>query len=94
MCLPDGGNLSVPLTDDEKPVYTKPWPHADQSVLKPEFACVQGLLNILPNGPDDGGLVVMTNSVNKFSEVFEAFDHQKVSKETLCHLSRSIEART
>jgi len=73
----DGGNLSVPLTDEEKPLFTKPWPHADQSAVKPEFACVQGLLNILPNGPDDGGLVVMTNSVNKFSQVFEAFDHQK-----------------
>ncbi|KAI7355425.1 hypothetical protein KC354_g10790 [Hortaea werneckii] len=36
----------------------KPWPHQDQDPLKPGFRCLQGLVNMLPNGPDDGGLIV------------------------------------
>ena len=58
-----GSKYMAGLTDAEKEIYAKPWPHADQSPLKPEFACIQGLLNILPNGPEDGGLTVLTNSV-------------------------------
>lgn len=36
----------------------KPWPHQDQDPAKPGFRCMQGLVNLLPNGPDDGGLIV------------------------------------
>ncbi|PIG81377.1 hypothetical protein AARAC_010046, partial [Aspergillus arachidicola] len=36
----------------------KPWPHQDQDPEKPGFRCLQGLVNLLPNGPDDGGLIV------------------------------------
>ncbi|KAH8881275.1 hypothetical protein GQ53DRAFT_668193 [Thozetella sp. PMI_491] len=36
----------------------KPWPHQDQDPDKPGFRCLQGLVNLLPNGPDDGGLIV------------------------------------
>jgi ectoine hydroxylase-related dioxygenase (phytanoyl-CoA dioxygenase family) len=36
----------------------KPWPHQDQDPAKPGFRCLQGLVNLLPNGPDDGGLIV------------------------------------
>lgn len=35
-----------------------PWPHQDQNPEKPNFRCLQGLVNLLPNGPDDGGLIV------------------------------------
>ncbi|RDW60314.1 hypothetical protein BP5796_11920 [Coleophoma crateriformis] len=35
-----------------------PWPHQDQDPEKPGFRCLQGLVNLLPNGPDDGGLIV------------------------------------
>lgn len=33
-------------------------PHQDQDPAKPGFRCLQGLVNLLPNGPDDGGLIV------------------------------------
>lgn len=36
----------------------KPWPHQDQDPLKGGFRCLQGLVNLLPNGPKDGGLIV------------------------------------
>ncbi|KAJ5810714.1 uncharacterized protein N7503_002932 [Penicillium pulvis] len=36
----------------------KPWPHQDQDPMKHGFRCMQGLVNLLPNGPDDGGLIV------------------------------------
>ncbi|KAI5247553.1 hypothetical protein E4T43_02071 [Aureobasidium subglaciale] len=36
----------------------KPWPHQDQDPTKNGFRCLQGLVNLLPNGPDDGGLIV------------------------------------
>ncbi|CAK7207207.1 hypothetical protein SEUCBS139899_010016 [Sporothrix eucalyptigena] len=36
----------------------KPWPHQDQDPDVPGFRCLQGLVNLLPNGPNDGGLIV------------------------------------
>ncbi|KAK0385735.1 hypothetical protein NLU13_6912 [Sarocladium strictum] len=36
----------------------KPWPHQDQDPDRPGFRCLQGLVNLLPNGPNDGGLIV------------------------------------
>lgn len=36
----------------------KPWPHQDQDPEKPGFRCLQGLVNLHPNGPNDGGLIV------------------------------------
>ncbi|KAH7368613.1 hypothetical protein B0T11DRAFT_277371 [Plectosphaerella cucumerina] len=36
----------------------KPWPHQDQDPEKPGFRCLQGLVNLQPNGPNDGGLIV------------------------------------
>jgi len=40
---------------------------------------VQGLLNFAPNGPKDGGLMLMKGSANLFDEFFsqerEAGDH-------------------
>jgi len=73
----DGGNLSVPYPAEDIDNGGKRWPHADQSPLKPELAAIQGLLNILPNGPDDGGLAVMTGSVKLFTELWEAFKFEK-----------------
>lgn len=35
----------------------KPWPHQDQDPSKPGFRCLQGLVNLLPCGKDDGGLI-------------------------------------
>lgn len=35
-----------------------PWPHQDQDPAKPGFRCLQGLVNLNPCGPNDGGLIV------------------------------------
>jgi hypothetical protein len=74
----DGGNLAVPLPKAQIDNNAAPWPHSDQSPLKPDIEAIQGLLNILPNGPQDGGLMVMTGSVKYFSEVWKAFEHEMV----------------
>ncbi|PYI12703.1 hypothetical protein BO78DRAFT_402582 [Aspergillus sclerotiicarbonarius CBS 121057] len=36
----------------------KPWPHQDQDPSKPGFRCLQGLINLHPCGPTDGGLII------------------------------------
>lgn len=52
----DGVNMTFPDRTDLKP--NSPWPHQDQDPAKPGFRCMQGLVNLLPNGPNDGGLIV------------------------------------
>ncbi|KAL4807496.1 hypothetical protein BDV18DRAFT_102698 [Aspergillus unguis] len=52
----DAVNFGFPNRTDLPP--NKPWPHQDQDPEKPGFRCLQGLVNILPNGPKDGGLIV------------------------------------
>lgn len=47
----------------------KPWPHQDQDPAKPGFRCLQGLVNLLPNGPNDGGLIVCKGG-HRMSEKF------------------------
>jgi len=53
----DGANLSQPQRTAEKT-----WEHVDQSPDKKGFHCVQGLVNLLENSADDGGLVVYEGS--------------------------------
>jgi len=67
----DGGSLAVPLPAEQVEDNKKPWPHSDQSAYRPQRHCIQGLLNLLPNGPDDGGLMVMKGSARLFKEYFE-----------------------
>lgn len=52
----DALNFSFPSRTDLP--ANKPWPHQDQDPEKSGFRCLQGLVNLLPNGPDDGGLIV------------------------------------
>lgn len=74
----DGFNLSVPMLDRPRThVLNKPWPHADQSPLRPYFHCIQGIVNLAPNGPDDGGLMVLERSNLYYKELWEKFDHKK-----------------
>ncbi|KAK7964038.1 hypothetical protein PG988_011012 [Apiospora saccharicola] len=47
----------------------KPWPHQDQDPAKPGFRCLQGLVNLQPSGPDDGGLIVCRGG-HQLSEQF------------------------
>ncbi|KAF5666586.1 phytanoyl dioxygenase [Fusarium circinatum] len=52
----DAVNTSFPNRKDVK--VNKPWPHQDQDPENPGFRCLQGLVNIFPNGDKDGGLIV------------------------------------
>lgn len=51
----DGVNIGFHDRSDFAP--NTPWPHQDQDPLKPGFRCLQGLVNLQPCGPDDGGLI-------------------------------------
>lgn len=35
------------------------WPHQDQDPDRPGTRCIQGFLNFIESGPDDGGLIVL-----------------------------------
>ncbi|KAI7232910.1 hypothetical protein KC365_g6580 [Hortaea werneckii] len=57
----------------------KPWPHQDQDPLKPGFRCLQGLVNMLPNGPDDGGLIVCRGG----HMLSEEYHHEFINEERI-----------
>ncbi|KAL1306883.1 hypothetical protein AAFC00_005530 [Neodothiora populina] len=63
----DGFNFTLP-TGTALP-QTQPWPHVDQSPKRKGMQCVQGIINLAPNGPDDGGLLCMKGS-QKINEEF------------------------
>lgn len=48
---------------------TEPWPHIDQSPERRGLVCAQGIINFAPNGPQDGGLVVVQGS-HRLTEQF------------------------
>ncbi len=48
-----------------------PWDHIDQSPLRRGVHCVQGLINLSPSGPDDGGLIVYPGSHRLNDEFFD-----------------------
>lgn len=64
----DGINFTLP-TPNRTP--SKPWPHIDQSPRRIGLVCAQGIINFAPNGPDDGGLVVVRGSHNLTQEFFK-----------------------
>ncbi|KAJ7593464.1 hypothetical protein C8J56DRAFT_931149 [Mycena floridula] len=69
----DGVNISVPGILPPGHDGLKPWPHVDQSPNRTWFHCIQGIVNLLPNGPDDGGLMIMRGTRPLFAELFETF---------------------
>ncbi|ORX40001.1 hypothetical protein BD324DRAFT_679068 [Kockovaella imperatae] len=69
----DGFNFSLPLPDRPEEDF-KAWAHVDQSPLVTGFHCLQGIVNILPNGPEDGGLMVLKGSSALYKELWRAFD--------------------
>ncbi|KAJ5222553.1 uncharacterized protein N7469_008793 [Penicillium citrinum] len=77
ICSFDGMNISMPRRKD---VRWSPWPHCDQNPERKGMQAVQGLLNYAPNGPNDGGLMLMKGSAKVFDEFFaykrESFDHE------------------
>ncbi|PWY95919.1 hypothetical protein BO94DRAFT_530660 [Aspergillus sclerotioniger CBS 115572] len=77
----DGLNLSIPEASraPTDPIF-KPWPHVDQSPYRTHLQCVQGILNLLPNGPQDGGLTVLEGSNALYTQLWQHFDHKKGEK--------------
>lgn len=71
----DAVNFNFPGRKDV--VENKPWPHQDQDPLKGGFRCLQGLVNILPNGPKDGGLIVCKGAHLVSEEFHEEFKNEK-----------------
>ncbi|KAI9661857.1 MAG: hypothetical protein M1821_009096 [Bathelium mastoideum] len=64
----DGMNVTLPR---QKDLTWSPWPHCDQNPRKKGLHCVQGLLNYAPNGPKDGGLLLMKGSSKLYDEFFQ-----------------------
>lgn len=50
----------------------KPWEHIDQSPHKRGAHCIQGIINLSPSGPEDGGLVVVPGSHQYNDEFFDS----------------------
>ena len=72
----DAINLSLPYPKEELEQGGRgaAWAHVDQSPLRRFKHCVQGIVNLAPNGPDDGGLMVLEGSLPLYTEFFETHD--------------------
>ncbi|KAG9600568.1 hypothetical protein KCU77_g13153, partial [Aureobasidium melanogenum] len=66
----DGINFTLPSGSPLPP--TAAWPHVDQSPRRTGMQCVQGIINFAPNGPEDGGLLVMKGSTRLMEQFFAA----------------------
>ena len=60
------------LSNTQGSKYYKQWMHCDQGKIWPQFACVQGVVNLYDNGSNDGGTLLMSGSHLKFKEYFDA----------------------
>ncbi|CAD6563606.1 MAG: hypothetical protein TREMPRED_000009 [Tremellales sp. Tagirdzhanova-0007] len=69
----DGVNVSLPFEKDDL-VDRAPWPHVDQSPLRRFKHCVQGIMNLYENGPNDGGLMVLEGSFGLYNAFFESHE--------------------
>lgn len=68
----DAANATRPRDLIEGYAPKRAWFHLDQNCLrKPGKQCIQGFLNYLPCGKDDGGLVVFPRSHRYASKIFE-----------------------
>jgi hypothetical protein len=67
----DSINITFPRRVDIKD--NKAWPHQDQDPTRPGFRCLQGIVNLAPNGPDDGGLIIMKGAHLLSEEYHKAF---------------------
>ncbi|KAJ9113859.1 hypothetical protein QFC19_000052 [Naganishia cerealis] len=72
--ISDGANFSVPLPPSQIQNAGAPWPHVDQSPLKRNMECIQGIANLAANGEDDGGLMILDGSFPLYNEFFDAHE--------------------
>ncbi|KAM0414586.1 hypothetical protein ACHAPT_013568 [Fusarium lateritium] len=66
----DGLNVTLPNRKDVE--RRKPWEHIDQSPLRRGVHCIQGIINLSPFGPEDGGLTVFPGFQKYNDEFFDA----------------------
>ncbi|KAL1895716.1 hypothetical protein Sste5346_005188 [Sporothrix stenoceras] len=69
----DNVNVAFPNRTDLPP--NTPWPHQDQDPKRPGFRGMQGIINILPNGDNDGGLIVCKGAHLISEEFHEHFQN-------------------
>lgn len=62
-------NISLPRRSDQ--VRRAPWKHIDQSPSMRGVHCVQGIIDLSPSAPEDGGLVVFPGSHKLHDEFFD-----------------------
>ncbi|KPI36308.1 uncharacterized protein AB675_7370 [Cyphellophora attinorum] len=68
----DGINITFPNRKDIP--RRAAWEHIDQSPLRRGAHCIQGIINLSPSGPNDGGLVLYPKSHNYNAEFFDSRD--------------------
>ncbi|KKY37934.1 putative phytanoyldioxygenase [Diaporthe ampelina] len=72
----DGINITLPINEETGRTDIKPtgaWPHMDQNPRNHgRFELYQGIANLAPNGPQDGGLCVLRGSHLLHEEHFAA----------------------
>ncbi|KAK6907864.1 hypothetical protein I203_101865 [Kwoniella mangroviensis CBS 8507] len=75
----DGVNVSLPFKNEDLGDRGEPWPHVDQSPNRTGKECIQGIANLAPNGPKDGGLMILDGSFPLYNQYFEEHQHLKPS---------------
>lgn len=72
LCSFDGGCFLPAIPKDELQNRNfKQWIHNDQSRYDHGFCCVQGIVNFMDNGPEDGGLVLVEGSREVFTDYLD-----------------------
>lgn len=81
----DGMNASLPINKDTGRTDIEPtpaWPHIDQNPRNVNrFELYQGIANLAPNGPSDGGLCVLRGSHRLHEEHFAGLEGGVFRKE-------------
>jgi hypothetical protein len=79
-------SLNVTLPNRKDIPRKGAWEHIDQSPLRRGLHCVQGIINLSPAGPDDGGLMVYPGSHRLNDEYFDT----QTDKSTWMKLDRYL----
>jgi len=72
----DSVNMSLPFSKEDMGDRDAAWPHVDQSPNRRFKHCIQGIMNLYENGPDDGGLMVLEDSMPLYNEFFETHEDE------------------
>lgn len=67
---------NILLPSSNQPKSTR-WPHQDQDFRIREFQYAHGMINLIENGPQDGGLVVMKGGNTLNNEFFKTRSMEK-----------------